>query len=227
MEFKHNPQPSIKNMKSILLLAAMACISFSVQAQDWNGTTYKFNEIYPGYIISLSGDTTRGYVEHNGRTYNQKHCIFYPDASKKDRQKYKASEINGYGVADKHYRSINFTGGLLGKPLGFVLLIKPGRVSQFIYYSKKDNVLDVMGKNETMADYEARVHTDEIVWQKEGEKPFQQTELVLGFAKKISKLLSDYPELSEKVENKEKGYGIMNIYNIMDEYNAWWAAKKK
>ena len=211
--------------KSFLLVCMAMGISMHVFAQDWNGITYKYYDIYPGYIISLSGDTTRGYVEHGNRTSNQKTCIFYPDASKKDKQKYKASEINGYGVADKHYRSIPFTGGLMGKPMGFVLLAKPGRVSQFIYYSKKD-MIGIMTKTETIGEYEERIHTDEIVWQKLDEKPFQQGELILGFAKKISKLLSDYPELAAKVENKEKGYGLLNIYDIMDEYNAWWAAKK-
>lgn len=194
-------------------------------AQDWSGK-YTFFDIYPGYIITLTGDTTKGYVEHGNRTSGQKNCIFYTDASKRDKKKYKPADIKGYGVADKHYRTIAFSGGLFSKPLSFVLLLKPGRVSQFMYYSKKDNVSDFMGKEETPASYDARINTDEIVWQKLDEKPLQQAELALGFAKKISNLLSDYPELAAKVENKEKGYGIMKIYDIMDEYNAWWAAKK-
>ena len=214
-------------MKTVYTFIACLLLSGSSMAQDWSGEKYKYNEIHPGYIVSLTGDTTRGYVEHGNRTSNQKTCIFYTDASKKERQKLKADDISAWGVADKHYRSIHFTGGLLGKPLGFVLLVKAGRVNQFVYYSRKDNILDVMGKNETYAQYDERIHTDEIVWQKLDEKPFQHTELILGFAKKISKLLSDYPELSAKVESKEKGYGLLNIFDIMDEYNAWWAKKGK
>ncbi len=215
----------MKSFTSAAILVIGLLISSGCFAQDWTGT-YKYYDIYPGYIITLTGDTTKGYVEHGNRSSNQKNCIFYTDASKKDKQKYKASEINGYGVADKHYRSIHFTGGLNSKPIGFVLVLKPGRVTQFFYYSKKDNVMEIMGKNETQAEYDARIHTDEVVWQKLDETPFQQTELILGYAKKISKLLADYPELSAKVENKEKGYGLLNIYKVMDEYNEWWAQKK-
>ena len=44
-------------------------------------------------------------------------------------------------------------------------------------------------------------------------------------AKKISKLVEDYPELSSKIANKEKGYGIMNMASIADEYNLFWKGK--
>jgi hypothetical protein len=42
----------------------------------------------------------------------------------------------------------------------------------------------------------------------------------------MSKLVDDYPELAAKVEAKEKGYGLMKIYDIVDEYNVWWAKKR-
>jgi hypothetical protein len=29
------------------------------------------------------------------------------------------------------------------------------------------------------------------------------------------------------VANKEKGYGLLNLLAIIDEYNAWFAAKNK
>ena len=202
------------------------CFSMVAFSQDWSGTTYKYNEIHPGYIVSLSGDTTRGYLEFGNRTATQKSCIFYTDASKKEKKKYGPDDISAYGVAVNHYRSIHFTGGLTAKPLGFVLLLKPGRLAQYMYYSKKDGVSDFMGKNETYAEYDARINQDEIVWQKLDEKPIQQGDFLLGFAKKMAKLTEDYPELSEKVANKEKGYGLMSIYAIADEYNAWWEKKK-
>ena len=213
-------------MKKIIMFSVILVLSITSFAQDWKSTTIKYYEIYPGYVVTLSGDTTRGYVEHGNRSSNQKGVQFYSDASKKDKKKYKPSELKAYGVADKHYRSVAFSGGLMSKPLSFVLVAKPGRITQFIYYSKKDdNFISMMGKNETQAEYDARIHTDEIVWQKLDEKPVQQQDFVLGFAKKVSKLVSDHPELAAKVENKDKGYGLMNIYDIMDEYNAWWAGK--
>jgi hypothetical protein len=212
--------------KFTLLLLAFVCSTAVTKAQDWSGRTYQFYDIYPGYVITENGDTTKGYVEHGNRTGNQKTCIFYTDASKKDKKKFKPSELKGYGVGDKHYRTIAFSGGLLAKPVSFVLLIKPGRICQYIYYSKKDDMFAMRGKNETDAEFDARIHTDEIVWQKLDEKPIQQAELALGFAKKMSKLMSDYPEIAAKIEGKEEGYGLFKIYNIMDEYNKWWEGKK-
>lgn len=214
-------------MRSFLLSSLFCCYLSICFGQDWSGKTYEFNKIYPGYMVSNEGDTTTGYVEHNGRTYNQKNCIFYSDASKKDKKKLGPDDIKAWGVGDKNYRSIHFTGGLNSKPLGFVLCVKPGRISEFVYYSKKDGVSDMMGKNETYADYDARVNQDEIVWQKLDEKPIQHNEFILGFAKKVSRMTEDYPELSEKVASKEKGYGLGSVFSVMDEYNAWWDKKNK
>jgi len=210
----------------VFLLSMGITAQHSLKAQAWSGNTYNYYEIYPGYIVTESGDTTRGYVEHGNRTSNQKGCTFYTDASKKEKKKYKPADIKGYGVADKHYRTIAFSGGLMSKPVSFVLLTKDGRICQYAYYSKKEGVSEMMGKNETQAQYDERIHTDEIVWQKLDEKPIQQQDFALGFAKRMSKLVDDYPELAAKVEAKEKGYGLMKIYDIVDEYNAWWAKKR-
>ena len=43
--------------------------------------------------------------------------------------------------------------------------------------------------------------------------------LILGFKKKMAEMVKDYPELAAKITNKEKGYGILGIYDIVREYN--------
>ena len=212
-------------MRTLCLLAFAGIFSLPLQAQDWSGNTYKYYDIYPGYVISLSGDTTQGYVEHGNRSSMQKQVVFYADASKKDRKKYKPTELKGYGVADKHYRYVDFGGGTFSKPASFALVSKPGRVTGYYYYTTKDGI-GIQGKNETAAQFDERTHTDEILWQRLDEKILQHSSLILGFAKKVSALLDDYPELSSKVAGKEKGYGITNVFSIIDEYNAWWANKK-
>jgi hypothetical protein len=216
--------PLINNMKKTICILLICFTSISVFAQDWSDTKYKFNEIYPGYIVTLAGDTVNGYISHSTRSYAQENCIFYSDASKKDKKKYKPKELKAYGVADKHYRSILFSAGLMKQSLNFVLLTKPGRISQFLYYQEND-ALKMQGKNESYADYDARIHTDEILWQKLDENPVSQQGFILGFAKKVSKMTADYPELSAKVENKEKGFGLLNVNSIMDEYNEYWLQK--
>lgn len=49
--------------------------------------------------------------------------------------------------------------------------------------------------------------------------------LLLGFPKKMSSYVKDYPELSAKIANKEKGYGFTNINAIVKEYNTWYLSK--
>jgi len=217
----------MKFLKNLILLFILTASLKSVKAQDWEGVNYKYNEIYPGYIVSLKGDTTQGYIVHGGRTANQKTCIFYKDASKKEKQKLSPSDIKVYSVGDKVYNSIPFSGGLFGKPLSFVLVVKPGRIYEYAYYTKKDMVSDFMLPKETYADYDKRVHSDEIVWQKLEEKPMQHTDFVLGFAKRMGKLVGDYPEMAQKVENKQKGYTLFNVFDVISEYNTWWAKQPK
>ena len=216
----------MKIIKPFTLIISCLLSLFSF-AQDWSGKTYKYYDIYPGYVITLKGDTITGYIEHGNRISNQKQCVYYADASKKNRKEYKPSDLKGYSVSDKVYRSVHFSGGLTAKPLSFVLVAKPGHITQYWYYSKKDDVAAIKMGNESDADYDVRVNKDENVWQKGDENPFQQSDLVLGFAKKMNKLVSEYSELAKKVEDKEKGYGLTNIYNIIEEYNKWWESNKK
>lgn len=211
-------------MRNIYLLAIACIFTGALKAQDWSGNTFKYYDIYPGYIISPSGDTTHGYVEHGNRSSMQKQVVFYSDASKKDRKKYKPTELKGYGVADKHYRFVEFGGGTFSKPASFALVTTPGRVTGYTYYTQKDGIA-MQGKNETAAQFDERTHTDEILWQRLDEKVLQHQSLILGFAKKFSALMDDYPELSSKIAGKEKGYGLMNIFSIVDEYNKYWAKK--
>lgn len=49
--------------------------------------------------------------------------------------------------------------------------------------------------------------------------------LLLGFAKKMSEYVKDYPELAAKITAKEKGYGFASINSVVREYNAWFMSK--
>lgn len=49
--------------------------------------------------------------------------------------------------------------------------------------------------------------------------------MLLGFAKKMSAYVKDFPELAAKITNKEKGYGFTNINSIVREYNEWYLKK--
>lgn len=196
-------------MKKTILAFALL-ISFNSFSQDWSNKVYQLYSIYQGYIIGQKSDTTYGFIMLNNRMENQTGVAFYVDANNvKTRKLYKPTDLKGYMVGEKTYHSINYSGGLSNKKQEFVLEVKPGRLAQMVYY---------LANTGAVAD-------EQMVWYREGENPIQHQEFILGFAKKMSKLVSDYPELAKKVEDKEKGYGIIKVFAIVDEYNKWWAAK--
>ena len=112
------------------------------------------------------------------------------------------------------YRSINYSGGLSSKPKRFLLLQQDGRITQYVWYENEGN--------DTHPNFQ-----EKKVLQKENGKPFEPLDYGLGFSKKMSALVSDYPELAEKIAQKKKGYGILNIYEIISEYNKWYSQKNE
>jgi hypothetical protein len=209
---------------AVLLLVA----SLSSFAQDWEGKTYHYWSIYPGYVVTKSGDTLKGFIEHQDRNGNQNKCIFFSDLNnKKSKVVYKPEDITEYHVGDKTYRSITYSGGLLDKIYKFNLLIKDGAIAQYRFYTfEQSGPVTVRGNNETEYQFDQRNAKEESVFCKKGMKPVSNTSLILGFKKKMAELLSDYPELAKKVENKEDGYKLLQVYKIIDEYNNYMLNKK-
>lgn len=181
---------------------------------DWSEKVYKIGGIYPGYYVSNANDTVYGYFKHDDKKGNQKKCRFYVnEMDKKPTSEFKPEDIKSYKVGDKLYRTLNYSGGLLNKPLRFLLVTRDGGISEFVFYSEDGERAPepVFHKPKDPS------HSDPITMAYFG----------LSFAKKLSDYLSDYPALSQKVANKEKGYGLLNLYAIIDEYNQWFATKKK
>ena len=183
-------------------------------AQDWSGQIYQVGKIYPGFYVTNNNDTVQGYFQHGTQAGGQKKCIFYNnEMDKKPVSEFRPEDIKSYKVADKLYRSINFSGGLTSKPLRFNLVTKDGAITQYVFYSEDGAALP------------------EPVFHKPNDpsnnKPLQMSYFGLGFAKKLGEYVSDYPGLAAKVTGKEKGYGMLNLLAIIDEYNAWYATKKK
>jgi hypothetical protein len=201
-------------MKKITIFMSLCLSTFFVNAQDWSGKIYQIGKIYPGFYVTNSNDTVQGYFLHGNQPGNQKKCYFYTnEMDKKATSEFKPEDIKSYKVADKLYRSINFSGGLMAKPLRFNLVTKDGGISEYVFYSEDGAAAPepVFHKAHDLAN----------------NKPLQMSYFGLGFAKKLSEYVSDYPALAAKVSGKEKGYGMLNLLVIIDEYNVWYAAKKK
>ncbi len=205
--------------KNKFLLAVAACLLMTVGAysQDWSG--YRVGELYPGYIIKTDGTKVEGYIEAQPRgettgVYmndgNQVKVIFYADPkNKKTKVTYKPDDLKEYKIAEKLYRSINYSGGLTSKPLRFVLLVEEGRIARYMWYNNNGS-------------YVYPQFEEKEILVKVGEKPIEASMLALGFTKKMSNLVADYKELADKITNKEKGYGFTSYDKIVKEYNSWY-----
>ena len=183
-------------------------------AQDWSGKVYTTGQIYPGYYVSNTNDTVQGYFLHGNQVSNQKKCYFYKNET--DREPtfaFSPHDIKSFKVADKLYRTVPYSGGLIASPLRFLLVTKDGGIAELVFYS------------------EDGAATSESVFYKPHDpansKPVTLPYFGLGFAKKLSQYLSDYPELAKKVADKEKGYGMLKLLDIIAEYNTWYATKAK
>ena len=62
-------------------------------------------------------------------------------------------------------------------------------------------------------------------YKKHSGKSLPSANLVINFAKSMSEFLDDYPELAEKIKNKEEGYTMLKTNFIIEEYNKWYDEK--
>jgi len=198
----------MKLMQLILCLVFMT--SHITFGQDWSGNTYKYNKIYPGYYVTLEGDTVSGYLRHGDKVKNQNSCEFFQnEMDKKSTAKFSPKDISAYAVGDKVYRSINYSGGLFAKPLRFNLVLRDGAITEFVFYSE-DGTAEERGVFHKPHD-------------EKNSAPVEVSSFALKFTQKMSDYVADYPELANKITNKEKGYGLIHILDIINEYNTWYS----
>jgi hypothetical protein len=153
---------------------------------------------------------------------NQNTAEFYLNENdKKPVDKYKPDEIKGYQIADKLYESIAYSGGLLKKP-NFNLVITDGAIRVYEWYSTKENYNLIQKQSgEDWKAYDARRFDTKTIVAKDPSAPIEYGILGMQFAKKMPDLISDHTELAKKVAAKEKGYTFLNMFAVIEEYNAW------
>lgn len=208
--------------KLILLFASVVTFGMSF-AQDWSTDVYRYGEEYPGYIITASGEKIEGFITYRDRYSMQNNIDFYTDkTNKKSKTKYKTEDLKEYLVADKLYHCIHYSGGLLKKPIRGNLVVEEGCIMEYVWYDRADNYMTMQkGSGETEEEFMARMYPPKTVYLKKGEEEPKTTDyFAIKFADKMSEWISDNKELSQKVANKEKGYGMLRMLEIIDEYNA-------
>jgi hypothetical protein len=193
-------------MKKIffLLLIVMA-VGLQSKAQNYINPLPGL-KLYPGTVVTIDSTVINGYVYNNDNQKNQKQCLFYKDKDGKGERIYKPDELISYTIENTEYRSVNYDGTLrLGKPRrNFAFVAQPGAITTYAYNNPDQ----------------------QIFWAKGSEAPVIATDLTFGFKKNMIKLIGDNTELAGKVERKEKGYGMMNVIDIINEYNTQALAKK-
>jgi len=206
-----------------------------LSAQNNNSEQVKLWTIYPGYVITHDNDTIHGYIKLNNYVDNQRRALFYNDPEdEKYAEKYKPKHISGYKVGPREYESFKFWPEKEANKVHFFLKVIDGPVSLYQWYYEPQSRTDervkidddnVMNSEIDLSFSEEDLST-ELIAIKNGGKPQQLDNLkfLTNFKKNGSKYFSDYPELADKIANKEEGYHWENLKEIILEYNRWYIA---
>jgi hypothetical protein len=217
-------------MKSLILLCLIiACMPAISKAQNdtlplERGTTY------PGYIITSEGDTTQGWLLNINLWLNQHMTFYYNDsANREGRVKYKAKELSGYKVGNRVYESLKFKGLYSNYSVNFFMRVITGPINYYEWYYDPDRSklsptnFSLKDISDAILFEENELSTQKLCRKLDGEMvELGQLKYLFNFDKNMSKLVSDYPELAEKIRNKVEGYKWINKKEIIREYNAWY-----
>jgi hypothetical protein len=205
-----------------LLFLSLSSLTFS---QDWHSDTYKYDELYPGYVVTLKGEKIEGYIKYRNRFIMQEEVIFFSDPNLVNTKKrYKAEELLEYEVADKHYEVIRYSGGTNNYPemRGNLVVRGTGCIKEYIWYSQASGYT-TMTKLEGESDeaFGNRKFPSTPVFYKEGDDLAVEMDFFKDdFAKKVSQYVSANKELAKKVKAGQSGYNREgDVRKIFEEYN--------
>jgi hypothetical protein len=188
------------------LVSIISLFTLRAHAQDYKKNQLSYG-IHPGTVITLDGQIVTGYISNGNYEKNQKQCIFYTDyTDSRSRKEYHPADIAGYTIENNQYKTIAYSGNLgFGKPAkNFIYVTKPGAIATYVFWGL----------------------SEQLLWQKGDEEPVSNAAMLMNFKKSMLKLVGDNADLAGKIERKENGYGLINLSQIMDEYNTWAQSKK-
>lgn len=219
----------MKNCFRRLLALSIALHSVVLFAQKKEAGLER-GSIHPGYVITLKGDTVKGYLLNINLWLNQKMTFLYSDPEdRKGRIKYTPKEIKAYQVGQRYYESIKYPFVYSTHAENFILRKVNGPIKYYVWYYDEDrNKLMSLDKL-SLTDIEKAILFDESeLWTNEfGLKQNEETltpfnlKFLMKFSRNMADYVKDYPELARKIENKQEGYKNINIESIIREYNEW------
>jgi hypothetical protein len=221
----------MKKSRSILLLAVLGLFPVLCHAGEAIPDSLRRGTTYPGYIITLQGDTVRGYILNINLWLNQRMTFLYADPEdRQSRVKYTPKEIRAYQVGPRFYESFHQAFTNSSHADNFLLRKVEGPVKYYVWYFDEDKTKAMVWDKISLTDLaKAFLMEEEELWKDEFALKKGDTQLtafnlkfLMKFAKNMSEYVSDYPELTRKIAEKREGYKNINIEKIIREYNEWF-----
>ena len=214
-------------MKHLILLMTvlMSSFGFSQIDDNWEDVSEKL----PGYIITNEGEKIEGYLKRFLKIKSQRKVKFFKTLEDKP-VVYGPEDLKAYKIENDYYETHPYE-GLSGKTKVFLLRTVDGKISLFDYYIRVEDdkgaemTLSKKGNTEISLDFDGSKIQTEILAVKNGDDylKFASSNVIFSFKNIMSKYVSDYPELAKKIKDKEKGYRILSILNIVNEYKQHFA----
>lgn len=208
------------------LWICLILLSFSIPtgAQE---TQPERGSVLPGFIITLKGDTVKGYLLNINLWLNQHMTFFYKDPGDvKGRIKYKPNDIRAYQVGNRYYESMKYPFNYSTHKQNFILRKLHGPIDYYVWYFDEDRA-KLMSPDISLADLTSAFLFDEKdLWKNEfgrkknGEfKELDDIKFIMKFSKTMSEYVKDDAELAGKILQKTKGYQNIDTEKIIREYN--------
>jgi hypothetical protein len=223
-------------MKKIILPLVGLLLSATTFAQDWakdwSKDVYQVGKKYPGYIEMADGKKIEGFIKAlplsgGGVSDDMQTTIvfFANEDDKKKTEKYKAKdkEVAGYKIADKYFKADYYSGGMSKKAMRFLLQNEEACISTYTWFGANGDwsvTKPLRRDNESQEDYFKRIYSGESIFIK-GDQILRAQSIAMSWKKKFPPLVSDHPNIGDKVANKEKGYKSLNYPAVIKEYNDW------
>lgn len=208
----------------VLFLSLVGSLCLNVHAQDWSNETYTYGELYEGFIVTKDGERTSGWIKYRNRYVMQHEIIFYRDIEDlTTKKRYKPTDLKEYGVADKVYHIMYYSGRTVEASEKAVLLKEEGCIAHYIWYDRADGYNRLLqGDNESDEDFAKRKFPEtEVIWKKGDQSGHEMNEFDEKFNRTFSKIVRDYPDLATKVRTNSQGYRRQDADSIIEEYNKW------
>ena len=196
---------------SFFILLGLFLLPGSVMSQSYFNYD-KLGRWVDGYIIKSTNDTVKGKIAYKHYSVNQSNISFSIDGTSEKTIIYRPNDLLGFWMEKTFWMStINTTLQAENNKKLFVLMVRQGPISLYEYYKEDDEASDGW-------------KTISLI-KKLDENYSIAGNLLLGFKKKMSEYVNEYEELAKKIADKEKGYKVLNINKIIDEFNAWYLKK--